>query len=138
VSGARLVAGEPVAVAAQQVIGGSGVDVRLAATLRFAGDVLAEIDCGFDVAGRDELEIVGADGALFLDDPWHSRRTVIELRRGNGSAERVEVPAADPYACELEDFAAAIAGERPPPYGRDDAIAQARTIAALYESAASG
>jgi D-xylose 1-dehydrogenase (NADP+, D-xylono-1,5-lactone-forming) len=138
VTGARLVAGEPVAVAAQQVIGGEGVDVRLVGTMRFPGDVLASIDCGFDLAGRDELEIVGADGALFLDDPWHSRRPVIDVRRGDGSSESVEVPAADAYACELDDFAAAIAGERPPPYGRDDALGQARTIAALYESAASG
>ena len=45
---------------------------------------------------------------------------------------------ADPYACELRDFAAAVAGERPPLLGRADAVGQARTLAALYESAASG
>ena len=41
----------------------------------------------------------------------------------------------NPYACELEDFAAAVAGERAPRYGREDAVAQARAIAALYASA---
>jgi predicted dehydrogenase len=138
VSAARLIAGEPVAVTAQQVTGGDGVDTRLVATMRFAGDVLAGIDCGLDLAGRDELEVAGDHGVLFVDDPWHSRTPGIELRRADGSVERVAVERADPYACELEDFAAAVAGEREPLLGREDALGQARTLAALYESAATG
>jgi D-xylose 1-dehydrogenase (NADP+, D-xylono-1,5-lactone-forming) len=135
VSAARLLAGEPVAVAAEQVQGGDGVDVRLAGVLRFPGDVLATIDCGLDFAARDELEVAGTHGVLWLDDPWHSRSPAIELRRADGAHERVAVEALDPYACELEDFAAAVAGERPQRYGREDALGQARAIAALYASA---
>jgi len=106
--------------------------------MAFPGDVLASFDCGLDIASRDELEVVGPGGSLFLDDPWHSRRPAIEVRRADGSAERIEVPAVDPYACELEDFAAAVGGEREPRFGRDAAVGQARVIAALYESAESG
>jgi predicted dehydrogenase len=86
-------------------------------------------------AERDELEAVGTEGSLFLDDPWHGREAVIELRR-NGDVERIDPGAANSYALELADFEAAVAGERPPLLGRDDAVAQARTIAALYRSAA--
>jgi xylose dehydrogenase (NAD/NADP) len=138
VSAARLLAGEPTTVLAEQVHGGDGVDARLAAIMRFPGDVLAHFDCGLDLALRDELEVVGRDGALFCDDPWFSRAPGIELRRGDGSSKHVDVPAADAYACELEDFAAAVAGEREPRWGRSDAIGQARAIEALYESATSG
>jgi predicted dehydrogenase len=134
VSAARLLAGEPQRASAQMVRGGDGVDVRLAGLLRFAGDVLATFDCGLDLAARDELEVAGAGGVLWLDDPWHSRDPAIELHRG-GSVERIAVEQVDPYACELEDFAAAVAGERPARYGREDALGQARTIAALYASA---
>jgi predicted dehydrogenase len=134
VSAARLLAGEPLAVSAQQVRGGD-VDMRLTGLLRFPGDVLATIDCGFDLAARDELEVTGTHGVLWLDDPWHSRNPAIELRRADGSVERIAVEQLDPYACELQDFAAAVAGERAPRYGREDAIAQARAIAALYTSA---
>ena len=137
VSGCRLVAGEPESVMAHQVTGGEGVDVRLAATMRFAGDVLGHFDCGLDMTGGDSLEVVGSDGSLFLDDPWHAREPVIEVRR-DGEAERVELPFADPYACELLDLKAAIAGEKQPRLGREDAVAQARVIAALYRSAESG
>jgi xylose dehydrogenase (NAD/NADP) len=134
-SATRLLAGEPLAVSAQQVRGGDGVDVRLTGLLRFPGDVLATIDCGLDLAARDELEVTGTRGALWLDDPWHARSPVIELRRADGSVERSMVESLNPYACELEDFAAAVAGEHAPRYGREDAVAQARAIAALYTSA---
>ena len=44
--------------------------------------------------------------------------------------------AGDPYAAELHEFAAAARGERPHPFGRADAVGQARAIAALYDAAA--
>jgi D-xylose 1-dehydrogenase (NADP+, D-xylono-1,5-lactone-forming) len=138
VSAARLLAGEPLTVSAQQVLGGDAVDVRLTALMRFPGDVLATFDCGLDMSARDELEVVGTDAVLRLDDPWHSQRPGIELRGAGGDVERVAIEARDPYACELEDFAAAVAGERPLRFGRDDAVGQARSIAALYASADTG
>jgi len=134
VSAVRMLAGEPIALHAHQVRGGDGVDLRLAAVLRMPGDVLATIDCGLDLAARDMLEVAGTGGVIWLDDPWHSRTPVIELRRPDG-VELVEIERADPYACELEDFAALVAGERDQRFGRKDAIAQARVIAALYASA---
>jgi len=134
VSAVRMLAGEPIALHAHQVRGGDGVDLRLAAVLRMPGDVLATIDCGLDLAARDMLEVAGTGGVIWLDDPWHSRTPVIELRRPDG-VELVEIERADPYACELEDFAALLAGERDQRFGREDAIAQARVIAALYASA---
>ena len=137
-SGARLVAGEPVEVFGAQVSGAHGVDVRFTGLLRFEGDVLAEFDCGIDMANRYGLELVGSEGALFVADPWHSREPVIELRGADDSVEEIRVERADPYACELRDLAAAVAGEREPLLGRADAVGQARAIAALYRSAESG
>jgi xylose dehydrogenase (NAD/NADP) len=139
VSGARALAGsEPERVHAEQVVGGRGVDVAMAATLRFPGDVLALLDCGLSYAARDELEAIGDEGSLFLDDPWHGREAVIEVRAGDGSVERIDTGPANSYALELQDFEGAVRGERPPLLGRDDAVAQARVIAALYRSAEEG
>ena len=135
VSAMRLLAGEPEDVAAHQVVGAGGVDVRFTATLRFPAGVLGVFDCGLDMVPGAFLEVVGTKGSLFLGDPWHSRATRIEIRRPGGR-EVVEVPPADPYAAELEDFAAAVRGERPHPFGRADAVGQARAIAALYAAAA--
>jgi D-xylose 1-dehydrogenase (NADP+, D-xylono-1,5-lactone-forming) len=136
VSGCRALAGaEPERAYAEQVLGGKGVDVVMAATLRFPGDVLAHFDCGLAYEGGDQLEAVGDDGSIFLDDPWHGREAVIEVRRADGSVERTEAGPANSYAYELANFEAAARGEQPQLLGRDDALAQARAISALYSSA---
>jgi predicted dehydrogenase len=105
--------------------------------MHMPGDVLAHFDCGLALAIRDELEVVGDEGSLFLDDPWHCRAPVIELRR-EGGIESIELAPADSYALEAKNFSAAIQGEEAPLLGRADAIGQARAIEALYQSAQDG
>jgi predicted dehydrogenase len=60
------------------------------------------------------------------------------VRRPDRSIERVELGPANTYALELQNFEAAVRGDAPPLLGRADAVAQARTIAALYRSADEG
>ena len=62
---------------------------------------------------------------------------MIELRRG-GEVERIELEPVDSYRLELENLGDAIRGEAEPLLGREDAVAQARTIEALYRSAETG
>jgi predicted dehydrogenase len=135
VSGARLLGGEPEAVEAFAVTTQSGVDSRFTATMRFADGVLATFHCGFDLPFQDELEAIGSEGSLFLDDPWHSVNPVIEVRRENG-VERIEIERVNPYRCELEQISRAIRGAEPPLLGREDAVGQARALDALRRSAA--
>jgi predicted dehydrogenase len=132
VSAARLVAGEPVHVRAEQVSSTptDGVDVRLAATMRFPDDVLSVIDCALDAPLGHRLTIVGSDGELVLEDPFHARSPGI-LHDG----QLIEVPFADPYAVQIENFSAAIRGEAEPLLDGRDAVAQAAVIEALYRSA---
>jgi D-xylose 1-dehydrogenase (NADP+, D-xylono-1,5-lactone-forming) len=137
VNGARLIAGEPERVSAEQVIGRRGVDVTFAATMRFPDDVLAHFDAGLALAERDELEVIGDDGSLLLDDPWHCRVPVIELRR-NGTTERLELAPVDSYRLEAENMSAAVRGEARLLLDRSDALGQARAIEALYRSAETG
>ena len=77
---------------------------------------------------------IGTEGSLFLDDPWHCRTPVIELRRGD-EAERIELEPVDSYRLQLENLSDAIRGEAPQLLGREDAVAQARVIDALFRSA---
>ena len=138
VSALRLVAGgEPLRVSGEHVLGPTGIDVRHTGALRFAGDVLGLLDCGFDLPERRGLEVVGAEGVVRLPEPWAGSPPVLEVRRGRRTV-REELPHADPYRLELEDVARAAAGERPPLLGRDDALGQARVLAALRRAAAEG
>jgi D-xylose 1-dehydrogenase (NADP+, D-xylono-1,5-lactone-forming) len=134
VNAIRAFGGEPERVHAEQLIGESGVDVVFTATLRLPNEVVAHFDCGFVVPFRDELELVGDEGSLFADDPWHVHAPGIELRRESGT-ERVEVDPADSYRLELENVSAAIRGEEPLLLAREDALGQARAIEGLYRSA---
>jgi len=137
VSGSRLIAGEPESVFGQAYVGPTGTDWVFVGAMRFAGDVFAQFDCGTALPNRDELEVVGTEGSLFLDDPWHCRTPVIELRR-EGEVERIELEPVDSYRLEMENLADAIRGEAPLLLGRDDAVAQARTLEALHRSAETG
>jgi xylose dehydrogenase (NAD/NADP) len=131
VSGMRLLAGEPVRVSAERV--GERVDGRLAATLRFAGDVTGTFDCGMDVHPRSGLEVVGDEGTIWVADPWHGVEPGIVL---NG--ERIEVERVDPYGQELLEVEAAVAEGRAPRLDRAESVGQARAIDALYRSADEG
>ncbi len=91
VSGSRLLAGEPERVWGEAWYGPTGTDWVFTGTMRFPGDVIATFDCGTAMTNRDELEAIGSEGSLFVDDPWHCLKPVIELRRGDGSVERIEI-----------------------------------------------
>ena len=134
VSGSRLLGGEPERVWSEAWYGPTGTDWVFAGTMRFPGDVVAAFDCGTALPNRDELEAIGSEGSLFVDDPWHCLAPAIELRR-DGEVERIEVERQDSYRLELENLGDAIRGEGAVLLGRNDAMGQARTLEALHRSA---
>jgi xylose dehydrogenase (NAD/NADP) len=137
VSGSRLVAGEPERVFGEAWYGPSGTDWAFSGTLRFPGNVIGLFHCGTALPEQDELEVIGSEGSLFLDDPWHCNAPVIELRRADG-VERIEIEKEDSYRLELENLSDAIRGEGELLLGREDAVGQARVLGALHESATNG
>jgi D-xylose 1-dehydrogenase (NADP+, D-xylono-1,5-lactone-forming) len=136
VSGSRFLGGEPERVWGEAWFGPTGTDWVFTGTMRFPGDVIALFDCGTALANRDELEVVGSEGSLFVDDPWHCLEPGIDLRLENG-VERIEVEQQDSYRLELENLSDAIRGRGQPLLGRDDALGQARVLEALHASATS-
>jgi D-xylose 1-dehydrogenase (NADP+, D-xylono-1,5-lactone-forming) len=137
VSGSRLLGGEPETVFGQAWFGETGTDWVFTGQLRFPDNLLATFDCGTALPDRDELEAFGSEGSLFLDDPWHCRLPVIELRR-DGGVERIELEPADSYRLELENLSDAIRGEAELLLGREDALQQARVLEALHASSVDG
>jgi predicted dehydrogenase len=133
VNGSRLLAGEPQTAYGQAWLGPTGTDWVFGGTLRF-GDVIGVFDCGTALPERDELEAIGSEGSLFVDDPWHCNRPGIELRHAAG-VERIEVEKENSYRLELENLSGAIRGEGELLLGREDAVAQARALEALHRSA---
>lgn len=135
VSAIRLLAGVPQTLCGRQIVGPTGVDVVFAGAFTHDDGVLSHFDCSFVVPRREELEVLGEEGSLFVMPAFVITSPRIELRR-DGDVEQIVVENANSYRLELENVSAAIRGEAPLLLGREDAVAQARTIEALYESAA--
>ena len=138
VSGSRLLAGEPERVFGEQVVGETGVDVAFHGTMRFPGDICAQFDASFVAPVRQSLEAVGEDGVLVVEAPWRQDWGGSVLLRRDGEVERVVIEEEDAYRRQLENMSYAIRGRAEPLLGRDDALGQARAIAALYRSADEG
>jgi predicted dehydrogenase len=140
VSAMRLLLGEPVRVSAESVTGGpgAGVDGRMLAVLRFENDVLGSLECAFDTVPRSLLVVTGLEATLVSEDPWHGATPSLTRIAPDGTREPIPVEAVNAYAREVDDLSRAIRGGPPPRLGRDDALGQARTIEALYRSAAEG
>jgi xylose dehydrogenase (NAD/NADP) len=134
VSASRFFGGEPERVFAEAWYGPTGTDWVFTATMRLPRNVIATFDCGTALTNRDELEAIGSEGSLFVDDPWHCLRPGIELRR-DGEVERIELEQQDSYRLELENMCDAIRGRGELLLARDDAIGQARALEALHTSA---
>ena len=134
INASRLFAGEPQQVLGTHVTNDAGVDVRFAATILSAGDVVTQFDTGLDIPVREELELIGDRGQIVVHDPWHGLEPVIELRR-DGGTETFPIEAADSYRLELENLGDAIIGGAEPLLGRADAVGQARVLEALFRSA---
>jgi len=134
VSGTRNLFGEPEAVFGEQLTTPDGVDKVFSGTMRMRGEVLASFDSALSLSDRDEFEVIGDEASIFLDDPWHCRSPIIELRH-EGKVEQITIEATDSYQRQLENFGDAIDGRAAPLLGREDAVGQARAIEALYRSA---
>jgi D-xylose 1-dehydrogenase (NADP+, D-xylono-1,5-lactone-forming) len=133
ISGSRLLAGEePDEVVGYQVVGPTGVDLTFTGLLHFPSGVVAEIASAFTMDHRG-LEAIGTAGSLRAVDPWQSIPATVWHGDDETTYEWL-----DPYGLELDDMADAIRGDKAPRLGRADALGQARTIEALYRSAASG
>ena len=138
VSSSRFLAGEPLHVIGEQVMGRTGVDVSFLGTMRMRGDVVVQFDCSFVRPRYQRLDVVGDEAFLLVDTPWRARGEGELLLRQGEHLSRIEVPEADGNVLELQDFVDAVRLRRPPLLTREDAVGQARVIDALYHSATEG
>lgn len=138
VSVARLLAGEPLAVTAQQATDPTGVDGAFVATMEFASSALSHFDCGIHLPDRSHLEVVGSIGSIRVSDPWHCAEPGLSLLLRDEVPRELPVGRADSYRLELEEFDRAVHREPSKLLGREDALGQARAVDALFRAAGTG
>jgi predicted dehydrogenase len=101
--------------------------------------------CSTQAAGHQRVQVLGSKAKLEIIIPFNAppdERTAITVDTGapfDGSLARREIlPAVDQYTEQAEAFALAVLGEKPLPWGIDDAIASMKVIDAIFASEKSG
>jgi xylose dehydrogenase (NAD/NADP) len=130
ISVGRLLGGEPERVYGRQRLAPTGIDVGFTGTLEFPDEVSAQFHCAFDLPPESYVEAVGTTGKARIVEPFRCNGAHVDL---NGT--RIDVEDVDRYLLQFENFSEAIRGEAEPLLGREDALGQARSIAALYRAA---
>jgi predicted dehydrogenase len=134
----RVVTGsEPTVLRAEAREDPPGIDVAMTAELAFPGDVSCEVRCAMaaDTALQVFLRVTGSEAELIADNPLapHIGHRLRVLTDGSGATERVE--GRTTYDHQLDAFVAAALDGQEQPTGGGDAIANMRTIDAVYRAA---
>ena len=143
VSMARLLAGaalgrdfaEPVDVQGAAHVGSrSGVDEWAVGTLRFEGDILAQVACGVQLARDNALRVFGSEGNIVVRSPWvcngrQAGELTITLNKRGAEPEEVTI-AVDKgiYGIEAEHVAHNLAARQSPVMSWDDTLGNMATL----------
>lgn len=119
---------------------------RLASVLADFGDGRQlNFICSTQAAGHQRVQVLGSKAKLEVIIPFNAppdERTAITIDTGapfDGSLARREIlPACDQYTEQAEAFALAVLGEKPLPWGIDDAIASMKVLDAIFASEKTG
>jgi len=136
ISYARTIVGEsPLEVFGEQVMGPTGVDLTFIGQMKFANNVLAQVDCSFDIPLYWGAEILGSEASLKVLSPFKPEvNEKLLLTRGDRT-ETITVKGQELYIGEVEDMADAILSGKDPHVSLDDSRANTAVILALLESA---
>ena len=139
ISYARMIAGaEPTEVFGWQVPGPGGSDVSFVGQMRFANEVHAQFDSGFQSPLRSHIEIVGSDAVMNVPVPFRpGLKSEITVRHG-GEVETIRVTGQELYIGEVDDMCDTILLGKPPRVSLEDSRANVAAILALLESANTG
>ncbi|MFD1179479.1 Gfo/Idh/MocA family protein [Paenibacillus puldeungensis] len=139
ISAARYILGqepEAVTVQAKFSLKHGGVDMMAAGLIEFPGEVALTFDCGMWAENRELLEIVGTEGVIDLPRAFTAGMEKAAYGVTVRGERREEIPEAmNPYVAELDDFAAAVFGERPQRFTPQDAVKGMTVLEACLTSA---
>lgn len=116
------------------------VDVSMSGVMTFADGRTAHFDCGFTHPLRTWVEIVGTEGVVRIPNQWiPDDRATYEVVRQSGlfghTIDEIETPGENQMIHMLDDFAAAVEGNRECEPNPDEAVKTAKVMDALARSA---
>jgi predicted dehydrogenase len=139
VSMVRLMAGaalgepfaEPTDLAGFGYLGPTGVDEWAVASMRFPGDILAQVSAGMRVEQDNAVYIFGSKGSLMVANPWTPGGTtqIVIRRSGQQKPQTIRITTKRwLYAIEADTVAANLERRQAPAMSWDDSLGNARTL----------
>ena len=123
------------AVAAGSYDPKSGIDIYISGTLVFPDGRYGQVDTIWRTWFRQAYDLLGTKGSLRVNQAFVALEGEfeIDLREGD-EYKTLTLAGDDPYRLEVEHFGRAVRGIEPPAFGRRDALANAATIDAIFQS----
>jgi predicted dehydrogenase len=116
-----------------------GVDVEMSGLIWLADGRAGAFDCGFTMPVRGWLEVVGAEGVVYVPDMWvPGPRATFTVRREGKPDEEIAIEGEDQIVRMIENFSAAALDGRPACPPPDEAVKTLRVLDALARSAREG
>lgn len=131
---ARLVAGvaaqrefaEPLDLFGAGLVGSTRVDEIAAATLRFPGDICAQLACSVRLAQENTVRIYGTEGSLHIPRPWSPGEEpcrIIVKRHDEQEPREIVVQAARPlFTLEADTVASFLRSRQAPAMKWEDSL----------------
>lgn len=113
---------------------------RLSSAMLDFGDVQAQFIVGTQTYGSQAVTVYGSGGTLTIRLPFNAFPDVpLSIAVQNGVGTRtIQAGPADQYAIQFEEFSRALREDLPVPTPPQDALANAKTLDALFRSEKSG
>lgn len=135
---ARLFAeAEPETIRATARFGPTGVDLSLAASLRFPGGILAQVDCSFEQPFRCNYELVGTTGTIEVPDAYLPPDRPVASYQGVEGRVDWAFQGGNQYAAMVDAFADAVATGGAGGLPGEDGLAQMTALGAVLKAARS-
>lgn len=122
-----------------------GIDRTLSAIVDFGAGRHLTLTASTQAAPYQRVQILGTRARLEVVIPFNAPQgeaLTLYLDRGkklaDASARAIRIPKSDQYRLQGEAFSRVVRGREEPAFGVHDAIAQMRTIDALFRSASTG
>lgn len=126
----------------------SGVEVACTAELRLPSGAGVAIDCSIDRPYAARLHLEGSEGSISVRNPWLAgaipevngralEPAAVRVGLSDGSYE-LEIEDADPYALEIMNFEATVAGRDAPVVSQQETLATATTLIGIREALTGG
>ncbi len=109
------------------------IDVATSALLQFSEKVMGHIQCSFDAAEHQVIEVIGSTGSVTAPlafTAWQDDTTILMIQQGSHVQRQIFAPT-DPYQAMAAHFTECVLGQLPLDYPPTDGLATLHVLHAL-------